>query len=102
MPNLGVVWEEFANVCQWWWHSCMIVYKFQLIFLDLSGNFSSIPIGLHTYASSHHFIGSYKWTDGSTVNYSNWADGQPPDDKHTYCVFIYEGKWSTNIQCSLR
>uniref|UniRef100_A0A914DVE9 C-type lectin domain-containing protein n=1 Tax=Acrobeloides nanus TaxID=290746 RepID=A0A914DVE9_9BILA len=68
---------------------------------NLSGNFSSIPIGLYTYASTHHFIDSYKWTDGSTVNYSNWADDQPPEDKHTHCVFIDKGKWNANIQCTL-
>ena len=45
--------------------------------------------------------GGFSWTDGTTVEYVNWANDQPTDGELDNCVEISPqvGKWST-IQCN--
>ena len=46
--------------------------------------------------------GSFQWTDGSPVNYTNWAPGQPDNLNDSDCVFLLpDGTWDDG-QCEWR
>ena len=52
-------------------------------------------IGLNDLVDDGHF----EWTDGTPVQYVNWADGQPNDLLDQDCVSVLEdgsGKWDDN------
>ncbi|KAF0296473.1 Low affinity immunoglobulin epsilon Fc receptor [Amphibalanus amphitrite] len=52
-------------------------------------------IGLNDLMDDGHF----QWTDGTPVQYVNWADGQPNDLFDQDCVSVLEdgsGKWDDN------
>ncbi|XP_077993133.1 macrophage mannose receptor 1-like [Glandiceps talaboti] len=47
--------------------------------------------------------GSYSWTDGSTLTYTNWNTGEPSSSYNPNCVevvFGNNGKWST-MSCNI-
>uniref|UniRef100_A0A915AEZ1 C-type lectin domain-containing protein n=1 Tax=Parascaris univalens TaxID=6257 RepID=A0A915AEZ1_PARUN len=78
------------------------------VFNEAEQNFA-LGIAVERFTTSDYWLGlekldgqrSWRWNDGSTLFYSNWAEGYPSDKRNELCVAanLTNGKWYT-VNCT--